>query len=211
MLRTRFAWVVLWHRAAVQTVPCPHCAEPVRPTATFCLACDRPIADTERGLSVADAVPTSVGRPLVGLLVGLGCVALLAGAAYGGVRIFHHAHTAEAQDARADVRRGLTLVVSAESGRSGACDQLAAVVAPPAPRTLSACRAIVGDDRNAKVDAISVGEPHLATGTGTVRVKATIADAGGTRSLDETVHLVQAGRHWRMTWNGKPTATASPT
>lgn len=192
----------------MQTVPCPHCSEPVRPTATFCLACDRPITDTERGLSVAEAVPASVGRPLVGLVVALACVGLLGAVAYAGVRIYGHAHTAEAKDAQDDVRRGLTLVVSAESGRSAACDELAPVVAPPAAKTRSECEAIVGDDRRAKVDAITLGRPHLGTGSGTVQVRATIADARGTRSLDETVHLTQVGRHWRMVWNGQPAAAS---
>lgn len=192
-------------------MPCPHCSEPVRPTATFCLACDRPILDTERGLSVAEAVPAAVGRPLVGLVVALACLALLGGAAYGGVRIFHNAHSAEAKEAQADVRRGLTLVVSAESGHSAACDELAPLVAPPASTSRAACEAIVGDDRDAKIDTISVGKPRLESGTGTVQVRATIADQRGTRSLDETVSLVEVARHWRMAWNDRPAAAAGRT
>ncbi|WP_457111449.1 hypothetical protein [Marmoricola sp. URHA0025 HA25] len=191
----------------MQTVPCPHCSEPIRPTATFCLACDRVITDTERGLSVAEPVPASVGRPLVGLVVAAACVALLGGAAYGGVRIYRHAHVASADAARSDVRRGFRLLVSAESGQGRACDELAPVVAPPAPKTREECQAVLGEDRSAHLDTISVGTPHFGTGTGTVQVKATITDDGGTHAVDETVRLVEVGRHWRMAWDGKPAAS----
>lgn len=195
----------------MQTVPCPHCAEPVRPTATFCLACDQPITDTERGLSVAEAVPASIGRPVVGLTIALLCVALLGGAAYGGVRILRHENVASADEARNDVRSGLTLVVSAEDGHDRACDALGPVVAPPARKTREECQAIVGDDRSAKLSNVSVGQPHLGTGAGSVQVKATITDVHGTRALDETVRLVQVGRYWRMAWSGRPEAAANPT
>jgi hypothetical protein len=193
----------------VQTVPCPHCSEPIRATATFCLACDTPVADTDRGLSVAHAVPASVGRPVVGLAVALACVALLGGAAYGGLRIYRHAHAASATQARADVRRGLALVVSAESGQTSACHPLEAVVAPPASKALAQCRAIVGDDRSARLGNLSVGQPHLGKGAGTVDVKATIDDRSGTHTVDETVPLVEVRRHWRMAWDGRSAVAAS--
>lgn len=195
----------------MQTVPCPHCAEPVRPTATFCLACDQPITDTERGLSVAEAVPASIGRPVVGLTIALVCLALLGGAVYGTVRILRHEHVATADEATNDVRKGLELVVSAEDGHDRACDALGPVVAPPARKTLEHCQAIVGDDRGAKLSKVSVSQPHLANGAGSVHVKATITDAHGTRALDETVRIVQVGRHWRMAWSGRPEAAANPT
>jgi hypothetical protein len=195
----------------VQTVPCPHCSEPIRPTATFCLACDNPVVDTDRGLSVAHAVPASVGRPVVGLAVALACVALLGGAAYGGLRIYRHAHAASAAQARAYVRRGLALVVSAESGQTSACHALEGVVAAPASKALSECRSIVGDDRGARVGDLTVGEPHLGKGTGTVELRATIDDRNGPHAVDETVRLVEVRRHWRMTWDGRPAiAPSSP-
>jgi hypothetical protein len=190
-------------------VPCPHCSEPIRPTATFCLACDTPVTDTERGLSVAHAVPAAVGRPVVGLAVALACVALLGGAAYGGLRIYRHVHAASAAQARDFVRRGLRLVVSAESGESSACHGLEGVVAPPSSKALSECRAIVGDDRGARVGDLSVGQPHLGKGTGTVEVRATIDDRDGTHAVDETVRLVEDRRHWRMAWDGRPALAAS--
>jgi hypothetical protein len=162
------------------------------------------VVDTDRGLSVAHAVPAAVGRPVVGLVVGLACVALLGGAAYGGLRIFRHVHAVSVAQARADVRRGLALVVSAESGQTSACRALGTVVAPPASKTATECRAIVGDDRSARVDDLSVGQPHLGKGTGTVDVKATIADDSGPHAVDETVQLVEVHRHWRMAWDGRP-------
>jgi hypothetical protein len=188
----------------VQTVPCPHCAEPIRPTATFCLSCDRPIVDTERGLSVADAAPASIGRPVVGLVVGVACVALLGGAAYGGLRIFHNAHAATADQASGEVRRGVTLLVAAEGGHSAACRELTPVVAPPASKTLAECRAIVGDDTGARLDSVSIGRPHFDGDSGTARVHATVTDASGRHAVDEDVRLVQVGRHWRMAWDGRP-------
>jgi hypothetical protein len=188
----------------VQTVPCPHCAEPVRPTATFCLACDQPIVDTERGLSVAEATPASLGRPLVGLAVGLTCLLLLGGAAYGGFRIYHHAHTSTIDQATREVRRGVTLIVSAEGGRGAACRELEPVVAPPGKKTLAECRAIEGDDRGAHVDAVSVGRPRFSGPTGTAQVRATVTDPRGRHQVDEQVRLVEVRRHWKLAWDGRP-------
>ena len=192
-------------------MPCPHCSEPIRPTATFCLACDTPIADTDRGLSVAHAVPASIGRPVVGLAVALACVALLGGTAYGGLRIYRHVHAASAAQARDYVRRGLGLVVAAESGQASACKRLGSVVAPPASKALAECRAIVGDDRGARVGDVSVGQPHLGKDTGTVEVKATIDDHNGSHAVAQSVRLVEERRHWRMAWDGRPAiASSSP-
>jgi hypothetical protein len=193
----------------VQTVPCPHCAEPVRPTATFCLACDRPITDTERGLSVAEAVPASIGRPVHGLVIGAVCLVVLGGIAYGGLRLYDHAHASTVDQASNDVRRGLTLLVSAEGGHTDACRELGPVVAPPASRTQAECRAIAGDDRGARLDSITVDRTHLGKESGTSHVEATVTDGTGRHSLDEDVRLVQVGRHWRMAWDGRPALHAT--
>ena len=191
----------------MQTVACPHCSEPIRPTATFCLACDRPVVDTDRGLSVAEPVTGSVGRPLVGVAVALACVAVLGGTTYGGVRIYQNAHTALSDQARSDVRRGLELVVAAEDGQASACRSLGAVVAQPAATTLSECRAILGDDKGARLDGVTVGTPHLAKGVGTVAVTGTVTDGDGSRPIDRTVRLFELRRHWRMVWDGQPEAS----
>jgi hypothetical protein len=193
---------------SVQTVPCPHCAEPVRPTATFCLACDRPIVDTERGLSVAEAVPASVGRPLVGLVVAVVCLLQLGGVAYGGIRIFRYGRNADADQAKSDVTHGLSLIVSAESGHIRACRALAPLLAEHAMITLAECHAVVGDDEGARVERVSVGTPHFATSVnGSAHLRATIIDAAGSHTIDEVVHLQEIQRHWRMVWNGKPVVT----
>ena len=188
----------------MNTVPCPHCAEPIRPTATFCLACDRPVVDTERGLSVADAAPASVGRPLLGVVVGAVCLVLLGGAAYGGLRIYHKAHASTVDQATSEVRRGITLLVSAEGGQGDACRELGPVIAPPAKKTLAECHAIVGDDRGARLDSVSVGRPRLNGDSGTAHVRATVTDTSGRHTVDEDVRLVQVGRHWRLAWDGRP-------
>jgi hypothetical protein len=160
--------------------------------------------DTERGLSVAEATPASIGRPVLGLLVGTACLLLLGGAAYGTLRIYHHAHASTTDQASSEVRRGITLLVSAEGGHPDACRRLGPVVAPPAAKTLAECRAIVGDDRGARLDAVSVGRPRLTGGSGTAHVRATVTDPSGEHTVDEDVRLVEVGRHWRMAWDGQP-------
>jgi hypothetical protein len=195
----------------VENVPCPHCSEPIRPTATFCLACDRAVVDTERGLSVAETVPGPVGRPVLGLGIALACLVVLGGAAYGGVRIYRNAHAQAAAQARSDVRHGLELVVSAESGQSSACRALGPMVAEPASTTLSKCQTIVGDDKGARLGEVNVSTPHLGNGTGTVHVRATVTDRSGTHAVDETVQLVEVRKHWRMSWDGRPTASSGRT
>lgn len=183
---------------------CPHCAAPLRPAATFCLACDRPVVDDTSRLSVGEAVHVSVGRPFVGLLVVAGCLLVVGAAAYAGVALVHHQHAATTRQAVADVTRAATLLVEAEGGRSASCERMSAVVAGPATATLRECRAVVGHDPGAEVARLHVDRVRLHGTAGSARVRTTITDRAGSRTVDRVLHLVHGRRTWLLSWDGTP-------
>jgi hypothetical protein len=183
---------------------CPHCAAPLRPAATFCLACDRPVVDETSRLSVAEAVHVSAGRPLIGLLVVAGCLLVIGAATYGGVAFVHDRHAATRGQAVADVTRGTTLLIDAEAGRPDACRRARSVLAGPTVDLLRECLALVDHDPGARVDRVRVDRLRLHGTTGTAHVRATVGDATGTHTVDRVVALVHARRTWLMAWDGKP-------
>jgi hypothetical protein len=190
------------HPAEVDS--CPHCAAPLRPAATFCLACDRPVVDETSRLSVGEAVHVSVGRPLMGLLIVAGCLLVVGVAAYGGTSFVHHQHAAKSRQAVADVTRAATLLVEAEGGRAVSCERMSAVVAGRAAETLRECAAVVGQDPGAEMGKLEVDRVRLKGTQGSARVRATISDRAGTHTFDRLLHLVHARRAWLLSWDGTP-------
>jgi hypothetical protein len=188
----------------VETIPCPHCDAPIRPTATFCLACDTPVTDTDRGLSVATPTPVARSRiaSTAAVAATVGVVALLGGAVYGTVHLIHgrKAH-AEAQ-ASADVRRAVTVLVRAESGQPYACRTAAALLARSNPR--QECLAVLGEDPGARLQDVRLDPARLGSHTGSVRLHATVVDNHGSRPLDQTFDVVDVSGQWRLRWDGKP-------
>jgi hypothetical protein len=183
---------------------CPHCAAPLRPAATFCLACDRPVVEETSRLSVGDAVHVSVGRPLLGLVVVAGCLLAVGLATYGGVSFVHHQHAATTRQAVTDVTREATLLVEAEGGRSASCARMSAVVAGPSARTVRECGAVVGHDPGAAMCRLDVDRVRLHGTAGSARLRSTISDRAGTHTIDRVLHLVHARREWLVSWDGTP-------
>jgi len=183
---------------------CPHCAAPLRPAATFCLACDRPVVDETSRLSVGDAVHVSVGRPLVGLLVVVGCLVVIGAATYGGVSFVHHRHEATARQAAADVTRAATLILAAEGGHAASCARMSAVVAGPKARIVRECDSMVGHDPGAEPGTLHVDRVRLHGNAGSARVRSTISDRAGTHTLDRVLPLVHVRREWLLRWDGAP-------
>lgn len=183
---------------------CPHCDAPLRPAATYCLACDRPIVEQSSRLSVGEAVPVSVGRPLVAVLAIAGAVVVIGSLVWGYVAYVHHGNAQTAAQASADVRKGATLLVAAEGGQSDACRRSTALLAGPATGVLAQCQAIVDHDPGARVTSIRVDRVNLQGSTGTVRVRATVDDRAGAHTLDRVVDVVHVARKWRMSWDGRP-------
>jgi hypothetical protein len=189
---------------AVETTPCPHCDAPLRPTATFCLACDTPVTDTERGLSVAEpvAVPPARHAPVLAVAVVAGLLVLLGGAAYGTVHLVRGRHDRAEAQAADDVRRGVTLLVRAESGEPRACHAAAGVLAGSGRR--QECLALVGEGPGAHLEDVRLDRARLGGETGTVRLRATLVDDHRSRTLDEVFDVVDQSRQWRLRWDGKP-------
>jgi hypothetical protein len=202
VLRTGRSPAITCHPSAVTN--CPHCDAPLKPAARYCLACDRPVGEENSRLSVGEAVTVSVGRPLVAVAGVAAAVVVLGALVWGYVAFLHHGNGTVAAQARGDVKRGTTLLVSAEGGQPSACLHSTAVLAGPAADVLAKCQAIVDHDPGARVASIRVDRPTLRGTTGSVHVRASIRDRTGTHALDRVVDLVRTGRSWRMAWDGRP-------
>ena len=189
----------------METIPCPHCAAPIKPSATFCLACDSPLVPVDGRLSVAEPVQVDTGRPVVALVAAATVLLLLAGAVYGVMGIVRHQHAAARAAVVDDITRGTTLLVEAESGDLAACHGAGAVLASTSHALHQDCTGIVDHDPGVKVDRISVDRLDLLTSTGTARVRMTVTDSKGTRTVDRVVALVHRAQGWRLTWNGAVT------
>jgi hypothetical protein len=177
----------------------------VRPTATFCLACDRPIVEETSRLSVGEPVKVSVGRPLVAVAGIAGTVVVLGALVWGGIAFVQHQHARSTAQVVNDVKRGTTLLVDAEGGQTSACQRLTGVLAVPATTgAVGECRAMVDHDPGARVTSIQVDRLSLQGETGTARVQVAIDDHSGTHTVDKVVDLVRARRDWRMSWDGRP-------
>ncbi|RNM15751.1 zinc ribbon domain-containing protein [Nocardioides pocheonensis] len=183
---------------------CPNCDAPLKPAATFCLACDRPVVEETSRLSVGEPVKVSVGRPVVGVAAVAATVLGLGALAWGGLALIHHERARSTAQVVDDVKQGTTLLVDAEAGRTAACHRSVGVLAGPASDVLAECHAILDHDPGARVASIRVDRLSLQTETGTARVRVSVDDRTGTHTLDQVVTLVHARRDWRMSWNGHP-------
>ena len=177
----------------------------MRPTATFCLACDTPITDTERGLSVAEPVAREVrARPwLVGVVV-VGLVALIGGTTYGVMHYISTRHQHTEAHAAADARQAMTFLVRAESGDAHACRRAAPLLSGFKER--QSCLAIVGRDPGAKLQDVHTDTAKVNGTAGSVRLRATVADDQGTHAIDDVLKLTEVGSDWHLVWDGTPPA-----
>ena len=184
-------------------VSCPHCEAPIRPTATFCLACDTPVTDTERGLSVAEPVPVAPrSGPLLVVAAVAGILVALGGTAYGVAHFMNARHTKAETAAASDLRHAVTLLVRAESGEAGACHRVTAYLAGGGRR--QECLDIVDKDPGVHLENVRLDPAQLGSLTGTLRLRATVVDDRGTRDLDHVYNLVDEAKQWRLRWDGKP-------
>jgi hypothetical protein len=134
--------------------------------------------------------------------VAAACLLVAGAAAWATVAFLHARHASEDAQAAADVRRAVTLLVSAESGRDGACRELAGVTSGRAATVVAECQAIVGRDVGVRLDSIHVSRPSLTGATGHVRFSATTTDASGTHATTEVVALDRPHRDWQLVWSG---------
>lgn len=183
---------------------CPNCDAPLKPAATFCLACDRPVVEETSRLSVGEPVTVSVGRPVVGVAAVVATALGLGALVWGGLAFIHHERARSTAQVVDDVKQGTTLLVDAEAGKTDACHRSVAVLAGPASDVLTECRAILDHDPGARVASITVDRLSLQAESGTARVRLSVDDRSGTHTLDQVVDLVRARRDWRMSWNGRP-------
>ena len=189
----------------VETVPCPHCEAPLKPTATYCLACNTPVVPETSRLSVGEPTQVKIGRPIVGITIIAVAVLLVLGAGVGTFAFIHHRRAATTNQATKDVRRATALIVNAQAGKKSACRRMQKVMAGPVELLQAQCQQVLGHDPGVQLDKIAVDQLQLGGKTGTARVRSTVTDKAGTRNLDQVVHLVEVGKLWRLQWDGRPT------
>lgn len=189
----------------METIPCPHCAAPLKPTATFCLACDNPVVPETSRLSVGDPIRVEVGRPIVGIAIIAAAVLALVGTAYGTLAFIHHQRAVSTAQVVDDIKHGTGLLVAAEGGSSTACRRTTPVLAGPGQVLRRECDGVVDEDPGVRVDKIVVDHLDLSGRTGTARVRTTVTDEHGTRTVDRVVDLVLESKVWRLKWDGHTT------
>jgi hypothetical protein len=190
----------------VETTECAHCGAALPPGAGFCRACDTPVEGAQSGrLSVAESVPVPARHRWLVILGVLAVVALLGGATYGAVHMVKSRAAGAADQATRNARVGLTGLVRAEGGQVRECKMSAHYLAGSRRAETQACLAVVGSDPGAHLENVHLGTPQLTSQTGTVRVTATFVDDTGSHAFDRTVHLVDQGGQWLVSWDGHRT------
>lgn len=185
--------------------PCPICEAPLKPSATFCLACDNPVVPETSRLSVGEPVRVQRGRPIVGISIIVAAVLTLGGTAYGTLAFIHHQRAVSTAQVVDNIKAGSRLLVAAEGGSSTACRRTTEVLAGPGEVLRQECAGVVDKDPGVRVDKIVVDRLDLEGLTGTARVRETVTDRHGTRTVDRVVDLAHEARVWRMTWDGRAT------
>lgn len=190
----------------METTECANCGADLPPGAGFCRACDTPVEGAQSGrLSVAEPMPVQTRHHWLVVLSVLAVVALLGGATYGTVHMIKSRAAGAADQAARNARLGLTGLVRAEGGQVKECRRSAPYLAGSRRAETQACLAVVGSDPGAHLEDVHLGAPQLASQTGTVRMTATFVDDTGSHAFDRTVHLVDQGGQWLVSWDGHQT------
>ena len=185
---------------------CTNCGAALPRTGTYCLACDTPVTDAVRGLSVGDTQVVKNGRPIVAVAIVVGVAVVVAGITFG-VRSFMDGH--DAGKASSAARKGVDIVVRAESGHAGACPYVSTAIAGDPKTEKQACLALVNDDPGAHINHLRAASVHRDGDHGTVELRGTLVDKAGKRPFVRTVPILKHDGSWMLQWDGKSLASAS--
>jgi hypothetical protein len=178
---------------------CTSCGASLPRTGTYCLACDTPVEDAVRGLSVGETEVVRTGRPLMGIGIAVGVVLVVGGLTYGIWNFMsHHADGEAAKAAEADV----TMVVLAEGGHPSTCPALSLAVTGTPKDQREACVALARDYPGAHLRHLHATSVSRRGSRATVHLDGTLVDKAGKVPFDRTVTLVKQAGNWVLDWDG---------
>lgn len=182
-------------------IQCTNCGASLPATGTYCLACDTPVANAGTGLSVSTATVTQVGRPWVGVIIGLVVVALIAGIVIGIRMLMSHGQNSAAESA---ATTGINLIVETERGRAGVCTLLSQSVTGDPTQSRNACHRLLGQDPHLSLKHLHMTAINRHGDGATVRLQATINNGDGPHPFDRDVKLAKVEGTWKMDWDLQP-------
>lgn len=181
---------------------CANCGSPLPRTGTFCLACDTPVADTTRGLSVGDTQVVEVGRPWRAVAA-LGVAVILLGAGFWGATATYHRR--RDHEVTSAAIKAVRLLVRAESGHASACKYTANTIAGNTAENQAACLRIVDNAPGAHFKHLHAVGLHRHGNRATVALRGRVRDpASGGRPFAMDVKLVESGSSWMLDWDDTP-------
>jgi hypothetical protein len=185
---------------------CTNCGAALPRTGTYCLACDTPVAEAVRGLSVGEIQVVRARRPLIAAVVVGAIVVAVAGLSYGVATIYQRHLNAGVSGA---AKKALSIVARAEGGHAGACPYVSTAIAGDPKAEEAACVALVDDDPGARFARLSATAVHRHGRTATAELHGTVVDRTGRRPFSERIDLVEIGGAWMLKWDGRSLRTAS--
>ncbi|MET3960594.1 hypothetical protein ABIE44_000528 [Marmoricola sp. OAE513] len=180
---------------------CASCGGVLPPTGTYCLACDTPVADAPRGLSVGTTEVVAHGRPLLGVGVILAVVLVLGGVAFG-IRSLWISHLDG--NATAAAIRGTDILVHSENGSAKACVHAETAVIGDPKTVQTECDALVGTIPGAVIRGLHATAVHRNGQHATVVLRGTWQDDEGSAPYSRTVKVRSDHNEWELIWDGKP-------
>lgn len=184
---------------------CTNCGASLPPTGTYCLACDTPVENAAKGLSVGDIQVVQKGRPIVMVGISLAVVLVVGGIVYGVHSFMAHRADGEAGNA---AKKGVEIVVRAESGHSGACPYVSEVFMGDPKTEEKACLALVGDDPGAHLKHLRAASVHRSGSHGSVDLEGTLVDKSGKRTFEKDLTLQKQSSGWMIDWDGSAYAAS---
>ena len=181
---------------------CENCGGVLPRTGTYCLACDTPVANAERGLSVGDTQVVQHGRPLVGAAVMAACLLAVVGVGFTIHRLWESHLDGNAEAAAV---RGTQVLVHAENGDQGAktaCTHAETAVIGDPTTVREECAALLGSDPGATVRGLHAASVRRSGQHATVDLRGTWVDAHGRAPYSRTVRVRSDHNEWELVWDG---------
>lgn len=182
---------------------CANCGASLPPTGTYCLACDTPVADAERGLSVGQTEVVRNGRPVVAVAITLAVILVVGGSILGISRYMKHRADGSVSTA---AKKAVDIVLRSEAGHDGGCPYIGTAVSGDPKAQQRACIALVRDDPGAHLNSEHAASVHRSGKHATVDLRGELVDKTGKRPFAQTISLVKQGDTWVMVWDGSAIA-----
>lgn len=179
---------------------CTNCGAALARTATYCLACDTAVKDTERGLSVGSTSVVKTGNPVVAVAVIGGGIVLVVLLVLGATKMLHRHMDGDLSKAATGA---YTSLARAEGGKDAACLVVANEIVGKHDAVVTQCQALVGDATGTRLRQLHATKVVRNGTRGTVHLAGRVVDGDTRTPLDVTVEVTEIDNTWRLDWDGR--------